>query len=98
VTVKRAGMIEGEIKFSKILVDAPCSNSGVLTRRAEARYGQDDRTLASLARLQERILDDSATALIGGGRMVDSTCSIWPQENSERVKSFLGRHADYRLL
>jgi 16S rRNA (cytosine967-C5)-methyltransferase len=98
VTVKRAGMIEARMKFSKILLDAPCSNSGVLARRAEARYAQDDRTLASLARLQDRILDDSATALIGGGRMVYSTCSIWPEENSERVKNFLGRHADYRLL
>jgi 16S rRNA (cytosine967-C5)-methyltransferase len=98
VKVRRAGMIEEGMKFSKILIDAPCSNSGVLARRAEARYGQDDRTLQSLARLGDRILDDSADALISGGRLVYSTCSIWPQENSERVKSFLGRHADYRLL
>jgi 16S rRNA (cytosine967-C5)-methyltransferase len=98
VTVKRAGMIEGGMKFSKILIDAPCSNSGVLARRAEARYAQDDKTLVSLGRLQDRILDDSAEALQSGGRMVYSTCSIWPQENSQRVEKFLGRHADYRLL
>jgi len=48
--------------------------------------------------LQDRILDDSAAALAAGGTMVYSTCSIWPAENSERVKSFLGRHADYRLV
>jgi 16S rRNA (cytosine967-C5)-methyltransferase len=98
VTVKRVGMIEEGMKFSKILIDAPCSNSGVLARRAEARYAQDDRTLASLARLQDRILDDTAPALIGGGRLVYSTCSLWPQENARRVKNFLGRHSDYRLL
>jgi len=98
VTVKRAGMIEQGMKFSRILIDAPCSNSGVLARRAAARYAQDDRTLASLARLQDCILDDCAPALKGGGVMVYSTCSIWPEENSQRVKKFLGRHADYRLL
>ncbi|HEV8378515.1 MAG TPA: transcription antitermination factor NusB [Tepidisphaeraceae bacterium] len=98
VTVRRARMLEEGMKFSKILVDAPCSNSGVLARRPEARYAQDEKTLASLARLQDRILDDSAPALMSGGRMVYSTCSIWAQENSERVKSFLGRHPDYRLV
>jgi 16S rRNA (cytosine967-C5)-methyltransferase len=91
-------MIREEMKFSKILIDAPCSNSGVLARRPEARYAQDEKTLASLARLQDRILDDSAPALLNGGRLVYSTCSIWPQENQARVKNFLGRHADYRLI
>jgi 16S rRNA (cytosine967-C5)-methyltransferase len=98
VKVVRAGMLEEGMRFSKILVDAPCSNSGVLARRAEARFAQDDETLASLARLQDRILDDSARALVGGGRMVYSTCSIWAEENSERVKAFLGRHSDYRMM
>jgi 16S rRNA (cytosine967-C5)-methyltransferase len=98
VTVRWAGMIEEGMKFSKILIDAPCSNSGVLARRAEARYAQDDRTLASLERLQDRILDDTAPALISGGTLVYSTCSIWPSENTLRVKNLLGRHSDYRLL
>ena len=98
MTVVRAGMIQEGMKFSKILIDAPCSNSGVLARRPEARYAQDDRALASLAKLQDRILDDSAPALINGGRLVYSTCSIWPGENQERVKNFLGRHTDYRLI
>src|SRR5437899_9078684 len=98
VKVQRTGMLEVGMKFSKILVDAPCSNSGVLARRAEARYAQDENTLSSLERLQDRILDDTAPALISGGRMVYSTCSIWPRENSQRVQNFLGRQADYRLL
>ena len=98
VTVVRSGQIQGETKFSRILIDAPCSNSGVLARRPEARYSQDDKTLASLARLQDRILDDSAPALLNAGRLVYSTCSIWPQENQERVKNFLGRRPDYRLI
>jgi 16S rRNA (cytosine967-C5)-methyltransferase len=98
ITIHQTGMIPDKTKLSKILIDAPCSNSGVLARRAEARYAQDERTLASLARLQDRILDDSAEAVLPGGRLVYSTCSIWPAENQERVKSFLGRHCDYRLL
>jgi 16S rRNA (cytosine967-C5)-methyltransferase len=98
VTVRRVGMLDEGMRFSRILVDAPCSNSGVLARRAEARYAQDERTLRSLERLQDRILDDSAGALLSGGRMVYSTCSMWPGENPELVKIFLGRHSDYRLV
>jgi 16S rRNA (cytosine967-C5)-methyltransferase len=84
--------------FSRILVDAPCSNSGVMARRAEARYAQDEKTLRSLARLQDWILDDTAPALLPGGKMVYSTCSIWAEENGKRVRAFVGRHADYRLV
>jgi 16S rRNA (cytosine967-C5)-methyltransferase len=83
--------------FERILIDAPCSNSGVLARRPEARYHQSDRALESLARLQDRILDDTAGAMRPGGRLVYSTCSIWPEENQQRVHAFLNRHAGYTL-
>jgi 16S rRNA (cytosine967-C5)-methyltransferase len=84
--------------FDRILIDAPCGNSGVLARRPEARYAQHDSALTSLARLQDRILDDTAPWLVSGGRLVYSTCSVWPQENQMRIKAFLDRHPDYRLL
>jgi 16S rRNA (cytosine967-C5)-methyltransferase len=81
-----------------ILADVPCSNSGVLARRPEARYAQAPAALESLARLQDRILDDSAPFLRAGGHLLYSTCSVWPEENRHRVDAFLARHADFELL
>ena len=83
--------------FDAILADVPCSNSGVLARRPEARYHQTPAALASLAKLQDMILDDTAPFLKPGGRLVYSTCSVWPEENRHRVDAFLMRHPDYTL-
>ncbi|MFI5380799.1 MAG: transcription antitermination factor NusB [Tepidisphaerales bacterium] len=85
-------------QFDAVLVDVPCSNSGVLARRPEARYKQTARHMESLARLQDEIIEDSAGRLKPGGRLVYSTCSIWPDENTERIAAFLSGHPDYRML
>lgn len=103
IALREIGMIDqlpepDRQPFDRILIDAPCSNSGVLARRPEARYAQIDAALASVARLQDRILDDSAPWLAAHGRLIYSTCSIWPEENQQRVAAFLERHPDYRLI
>jgi 16S rRNA (cytosine967-C5)-methyltransferase len=85
-------------QFHRILIDAPCSNSGVLARRPEARYNQSDAAIASVTKLQDRILSDSAPALIPGGRMVYSTCSVWSEENELRIQEFLKQRPDYELF
>ncbi len=85
-------------QFDRILADVPCSNSGVLARRPEARYSQTPAALASLAKLQDRILADSAPFVRPGGLLVHSTCSVWPEENRERIDWFLERHPDFELL
>jgi 16S rRNA (cytosine967-C5)-methyltransferase len=82
--------------FDLALVDVPCSNSGVLARRPEARYAQTDTALASLSKLQAAILDDTAPHIKPGGLLVYSTCSIWPEENQAAVQAFLARHTDYQ--
>ncbi len=84
--------------FDRAIVDVPCSNSGVLARRPEARYHQSDRNLKSLAELQDNILDDTAPAVAPAGLLIYSTCSVWPEENQLRVKAFLKRHADFELI
>jgi 16S rRNA (cytosine967-C5)-methyltransferase len=89
---------EASGQFDAILADVPCSNSGVLARRPEARYAQGGGLLDSLARLQDRIMDDSAPFTRPGGLLLYSTCSVWPEENRMRVDAFLARHADYELL
>jgi 16S rRNA (cytosine967-C5)-methyltransferase len=83
--------------FDRILIDAPCSNSGVMARRPEARYTQTAEGMTSLCELQDRILDDSADYLRPGGLLVYSTCSIWPEENGARVERFLSKRRDYEL-
>lgn len=76
----------GQPPFDRILIDVPCSNSGVLIRRPEARYRQDDATLKSLEKLQQTILQDTIPHLAPGGVLIYSTCSIWPEENGDQVR------------
>jgi 16S rRNA (cytosine967-C5)-methyltransferase len=84
-------------EFDRVLADVPCSNSGVLARRPEARYAQGAQSLRSLARLQDQILNDTAGAVKPGGTLVYSTCSVWPEENRQRVEAFLKQHPEYEL-
>lgn len=87
-----------EAQFDRILCDVPCSNSGVLCRRAEARFRQRASDLESVGRLQREIMEDSAVVLRPGGLLIYSTCSIWPEENRGRVEQFLAGHDDFALL
>ena len=84
--------------FDKILVDAPCSNTGVLQRRPDARWNWSPERLAELVRLQAAILDAAARRLRPGGLLVYSTCSIEPEENERQVEGFLSRNPRFRLL
>lgn len=84
-------------RWDCVLVDAPCSNSGVLARRPEARYHQDARALASLRKLQLDILADTADRVVAGGLLVYSTCSIWREENDQLVRSFVESHPSFRI-
>jgi 16S rRNA (cytosine967-C5)-methyltransferase len=73
--------------FDAILVDAPCSNTGVLGRRPEIRWRLQAKELGYLANLQKRLLLQAAERLRRGGVMVYSTCSIEPEENQQVVQS-----------
>jgi 16S rRNA (cytosine967-C5)-methyltransferase len=84
--------------FDRVLADVPCSNSGVMARRPEARYHQSAADLKSLAKLQDGILHDTAAYVKPGGLLAYSTCSVWPEENARRVEAFLKRHPEFTLL
>lgn len=103
VSVHRASWLRdlpelAEVKFDGALVDVPCSNSGVLARRAEARYFQTARALESLGKLQNDILIDTAPFIKTGGLLVYSTCSVWPEENGQRVEAFLRQNPSFELI
>lgn len=87
-----------ENQFDKVLVDVPCSNTGVLRRRPDARWNWNLEKLSALVKLQSEILDAAALRVRSGGRLVYSTCSNEPEENSLQIEAFLSRHADFRLV
>ena len=86
-----------DARFDAVLVDAPCSNTGVLAARPAARWRFGPQHLSSLTALQETLMEDAARRVRPGGRLVWSTCSLEPEENEQRVKAFLRTHEDWRL-
>ena len=84
--------------FDRVLVDAPCSNTGVLARRVEARWRFEADALGRLAADQRRLLELGAMFLAPSGRVVYSTCSIEPEENQGVVQAFLARQRRFRRL
>lgn len=83
--------------FDRILVDAPCSNSGVLRRRPEARWRLDPESIANHHRQQLLLLEKAAPLLAPDGVLVYSTCSLEPEENRDVVGEFLDRRIGYFL-
>ena len=83
--IRVAGADDLGAAFDRILVDVPCSNTGVLHRRPEARWRFSTEQLARQVVTQESILRKAATHLAPGGRLVYSTCSIEPEENEDLI-------------
>ncbi len=83
--------------FDAVLVDAPCSNTGVLGARPAARWRFGPKNLAKLGALQERLLAEGAAKVRAGGRLVWSTCSLEPEENAQRVRRFLAENRGFEL-
>ncbi|WP_420637156.1 RsmB/NOP family class I SAM-dependent RNA methyltransferase [Candidatus Palauibacter sp.] len=79
-----------------VLADVPCTGTGVLRRRADARWRLDERGLGALVALQREIMDACADAVRPGGLLVYSTCSLEREENEGQVDAFLERRLDYR--
>jgi len=83
--------------FDRILLDVPCSNTGVQRRRADSRWRFSAERLATLAETQSLILENAVRLLAPGGKIVYSTCSLEEEENQAVVAEFLHRHKEFRL-
>ncbi len=82
--------------FDRILVDAPCSNTGVMRRRVDVRWRLQARELPVLTRKQLGLLKRAANLLKPGGLLVYSTCSLEVEENEAVIEAFLKKHRDFR--
>ena len=85
-------------EFTHVLVDAPCSNTGVLARRPEARWRIARGDLKSLARLGRGLLEAGLRHLAPGGRLLYSTCSIEPEENESVIAASAADHPELEEL
>ena len=83
--------------FDRILVDAPCSNTGVMRRRVDLRWRITAAEISRLRQAQLELLKLAATKLKPGGVLIYSTCSMEPEENGEVLKEFLREHAGFKL-
>jgi 16S rRNA (cytosine967-C5)-methyltransferase len=83
--------------FDRALIDAPCSNTGVLRRRVEARWRLEPESLASLVARQADLLRATADLVRPGGVLVYGTCSLEEEENRGVVAAFLRERRDYRM-
>lgn len=88
---------DGEL-FDAILLDAPCSGTGVIRRHPDIKLLRKSADIKPLSVIQYRLLEQLWTTLKPGGRMLYATCSILPDENSEQITRFLAEHQDAELV
>ncbi len=78
--------------FDRILVDAPCSGTGVVRRHPDIKLLRRDEDIPALAAMQRQILDAVWPLLKPGGVLLYATCSILPEENAGQMDAFVARH------
>lgn len=81
----------------KILIDVPCSGTGVMARRADLRWNRSPEDLEELITVQREILMNVSRFVKPGGVMVYSTCSIEPEENWQNIEWFLEREKEFYI-
>jgi len=84
--------------FDRILVDAPCSATGIVRRQPDVKLHRRADDIPALAATQARLLDALWPLLGRGGRLVYATCSVLADENASQIVAFLMRHTDARAI
>ncbi|TNE71193.1 16S rRNA (cytosine(967)-C(5))-methyltransferase RsmB [bacterium] len=98
VKIQRADATEETFKLADaVLLDAPCTGTGVLAKRADLRWKRTEQELEEITKTQWELLDAAANMVAKNGRLVYSTCSIEPEENMEQIKKFLAEYDNFEL-
>ncbi|MCB2263045.1 MAG: 16S rRNA (cytosine(967)-C(5))-methyltransferase RsmB [Candidatus Thiosymbion ectosymbiont of Robbea hypermnestra] len=84
--------------YHRILLDAPCSGTGVIRRHPDIKWLRRETDIAALGNLQARLLDALWPRLLPGGTLLYVTCSLLPAENEAQIRAFLERRGDARAL
>jgi len=86
------------VLFDRILLDAPCSGTGVIRRHPDIKWLRKATDIAALTLLQKQIFKNSWSLLKPGGTLLYATCSILPEENCEQVQQFINENPDAELI
>jgi 16S rRNA (cytosine967-C5)-methyltransferase len=99
VTCATLGQTDATVtgKYDRVLVDVPCSNTGVMRRRLDLRWRLSPGGATRLSDEQLKLLVQAAAHTKPDGQLVYSTCSIEPEENEQLVARFLEAHPEWRL-
>ncbi len=84
--------------YDAILLDAPCTASGIVRRHPDVRWLRRPGDIAQLAAIQERLLEMLWPLLVPGGRLLYCTCSVFRPEGDARIQTFVTHHTDARLM
>ena len=98
IKIRRGDILELSLPLADaVLLDAPCTGTGVLSKRADLRWRRDEEGLKNAVELQDQLLEEAANMVKRGGRLVYSTCSLEPEENMEQVQKFLENYPTFEL-
>ena len=89
---------ETDVKFDRILLDAPCSATGIIRRHPDIKLLRRNSDIAKLAAGQTRLLNKAWSLLEDGGLLVYSTCSLLPDENEAIVAEFVKQETSAKVL
>jgi len=94
----RSEALADEPLFDRILLDAPCSSTGVIRRHPDIKLLRREEDIAAMAGIQRYILERCFAHLAPRGRLVYATCSVLPEENETQIQSFLANNPEACLL
>lgn len=98
IKIRRGDVLEVSLGLADaVLLDAPCTGTGVLSKRADLRWRRDEEGLRKAVELQEQLLEEAANMVKRNGRLVYSTCSLEPEENMDQITKFLDKYDNFVL-
>jgi|TARA_R100000005_G_C4999895_1_gene206721 16S rRNA (cytosine967-C5)-methyltransferase len=98
IKIRRGDVLEVSLGLADaVLLDAPCTGTGVLSKRADLRWRRDEEGLKNAVELQEQLLEEAGNMVKRGGRLVYSTCSLEPEENMDQITKFLDKYDNFEL-